>query len=156
MAIYKLIVVGIYQMSRACAPHMRKQGAGAIVNTSSIGGYTGIASSMAYAASKAAINVMTKSLALALGPEIRINAVAPGPIQTRWLRGGLGDEQYQSMLEGAAAAAPLKLVPTADQIAESIVWFLTGASVVSGETLIVDAGIHCGQLPNEYNNPDPA
>ena len=59
------------------------------------------------------------------------------------------------MLEMAAAAAPLKLVPTADQIAESIVWFLTGASVVSGETLLVDAGIHCGQLPSEYNNPDP-
>jgi 3-oxoacyl-[acyl-carrier protein] reductase len=145
--IYQVNVVGTYQMTRAVAPIMRRQGRGAIVNTSSIGAFTGIASSIAYAASKAALNMMTQSLALALGPEIRVNAIAPGPIQTRWLKGGLGEEGYQSLLEHAASAAPLKCVPTADQIAESIVWFLTGASVVSGTTLLVDAGIHCGQLP---------
>ena len=153
--IYRVNVVGSYQMIRAVVPHMKKQGAGAIVNTSSIGGVTGIASSMAYASSKAALNMMTKSLALALGPEIRVNAIAPGAIQTRWLRGGLGDEQYQNLLEMAAEAAPLKLVPTAEQIAESLVWFCTGASVVTGEVLLVDAGVHCGQLPAAYNDPKP-
>lgn len=155
LSIYRVNVVGSYQMIRAVAPHMRRQGAGAIVNTSSIGGVTGIASSMAYAASKAALNMLTKSLALALAPEIRVNAIAPGAIQTRWLKGGLGDEQYAAMLTAAADAAPLKLVPTADQIAEALVWFLEGASVVTGEVLLVDAGVHCGQLPAAFNNPQP-
>jgi 3-oxoacyl-[acyl-carrier protein] reductase len=77
LAIYRVNVVGAYQMVRAVAPHMKKQGRGAIVNNSSIGGVTGIASSMAYAASKAALNMMTQSLSLVLGPEIRINAIAP-------------------------------------------------------------------------------
>jgi len=147
LAIYKVNVVGAYQMVRAVAPHMKKQGRGAIVNNSSIGGITGIASSMAYAASKAALNMMTQSLALVLGPEIRINAVAPGAIQTRWLQGGMTPEQYQTFLLNAAAMVPLQTVPTAEQIAEALVWFLEGASVVTGEVLMVDAGLHCGRLP---------
>ncbi len=147
LAIYKVNVVGAYQMVRAVAPHMRKLGRGSIVNNSSIGGITGIASSMAYAASKAALNMMTQSLSLVLGPEIRINAIAPGAIQTRWLQGGMTPEQYQTFLVMAADMVPLKLVPTAEQIAEALVWFLEGASVVTGEVLMVDAGLHCGRLP---------
>ena len=147
LAIYKVNVVGAYQMVRAVAPHMKKQGRGAIVNNSSIGGVTGIASSMAYAASKAALNMMTQSLSLVLGPEIRINAIAPGAIQTRWLQGGMSAEQYQAFLVNAAAMVPLQVVPTAEQIAEALVWFLEGASVVTGEVLMVDAGLHCGRLP---------
>jgi 3-oxoacyl-[acyl-carrier protein] reductase len=147
LAIYKVNVVGAYQMVRAVAPYMKKQGRGAIVNNSSIGGITGIASSMAYAASKAALNMLTQSLSLVLGPEIRINAVAPGAIQTRWLQGGMTPEQYQAFLVNAAAMVPLQVVPTAEQIAETLVWFLEGASVVTGEVLMVDAGLHCGRLP---------
>ena len=155
LAIFKVNVVGAYQMIRAVAPHMKRQGKGAIVNTSSIGGITGIASSMAYASSKAALNMMTRSLALTLGPEIRVNAVAPGAIQTRWLKGGLGDEQYDALLEVAAKGAALKMVPTADEIAESLVWFLEGASVVTGQTLVVDAGVTLGQLQDAYEDPRP-
>lgn len=147
LAIYRVNVVGPYQMVRAVAPHMKRLGRGSIVNNSSIGGITGIASSMAYAASKAALNMMTQSLALVLGPEIRINAVAPGAIQTRWLQGGMTPEQYQTFLVQAAAMVPLQTVPTAEQIAEALVWFLEGASVVTGEVLMVDAGLHCGRLP---------
>jgi 3-oxoacyl-[acyl-carrier protein] reductase len=147
LAIYEVNVVGAYQMVRAVAPQMKKQGRGAIVNNSSIGGVTGIASSMAYAASKAALNMMTQSLSLVLGPEIRINAIAPGAIQTRWLQGGMTPEQYQAFLVNAAAMVPLQVVPTAEQIAEALVWFLEGASVVTGEVLMVDAGLHCGRLP---------
>ena len=147
LSIYKVNVVGAYQMVRAVAPHMKKQGRGAIVNNSSIGGVTGIASSMAYAASKAALNMMTQSLSLVLGPEIRINAIAPGAIQTRWLQGGMTPDQYQAFLVNAAAMVPLQVVPTAEQIAEALVWFLEGASVVTGEVLMVDAGLHCGRLP---------
>lgn len=147
LAIYEVNVVGAYQMVRAVTPQMKKQGRGAIVNNSSIGGVTGIASSMAYAASKAALNMMTQSLSLVLGPEIRINAIAPGAIQTRWLQGGMTPEQYQAFLVNAAAMVPLQIVPTAEQIAEALVWFLEGASVVTGEVLMVDAGLHCGRLP---------
>jgi 3-oxoacyl-[acyl-carrier protein] reductase len=152
LAIYKVNVVGAYQMVRAVAPQMKKQGRGAIVNNSSIGGITGIASSMAYAASKAALNMLTRSLSLVLGPEIRINAVAPGAIQTRWLQGGMTPEQYQAFLVNAAAMVPLQVVPTAEQIAETLVWFLEGASVVTGEVLMVDAGLHCGRLPPSSSN----
>jgi len=142
LAIYKVNVV-----LRAVAPYMKKQGRGAIVNNSSIGGITGIASSMAYAASKAALNMLTQSLSLVLGPEIRINAIAPGAIQTRWLQGGMTPEQYQAFLTNAAAMVPLQVVPTAEQIAETLAWFLEGATVVTGEVLMVDAGLHCGRLP---------
>jgi 3-oxoacyl-[acyl-carrier protein] reductase len=147
LAIYRVNVVGAYQMVRAVAPFMKRAGRGSIVNNSSIGGVTGIASSMAYAASKAALNMMTQSLSLVLGPEIRINAIAPGAIQTRWLQGGMSAEAYQEFLRQAAAMVPLKLVPTAEQVAEALVWFLEGASVVTGEVLLVDAGLHCGRLP---------
>jgi 3-oxoacyl-[acyl-carrier protein] reductase len=145
--IYAVNVVGAYQMIRAVEPHMRKLGAGAVVNNSSIGGVTGIASSMAYAASKAALNLLTKSLAHVLAPEIRINAVVPGMIQTRWLQAGMGEDAYAAMLEGAAKIVPLKKIATADDVAEALVWFLEGASLVTGETLIVDSGLHLGQLP---------
>jgi 3-oxoacyl-[acyl-carrier protein] reductase len=150
--IYKVNVVGAYQMVRAVTPYMKKAGRGSIVNNSSIGGITGIASSMAYAASKAALNMMTQSLSLVLGPEIRINAVAPGAIQTRWLQGTMSPEAYQTFLTMAADMVPLKTVPTAEQIAEALVWFLEGASVVTGEVLMVDAGLHCGRLPPSSSN----
>ena len=82
--IYSVNVVGPYQMIKAVVPYMKKQGGGAIVNDSSLAGINGVGSSIAYVTSKAALNIMTKSLAHVLGPEIRINTVAPGPIQTRW------------------------------------------------------------------------
>lgn len=151
--IYAVNVVGAYQMVRAVTPYMKKQGAGAIVNDSSIGGVTGIASSIPYAASKAALNMMTKSLAHVLAPEIRINAVVPGMIQTRWLKGGMGEEQYQAMLSAQSQALPLKKVATAEDIARVLVWFLTDAELITGETLIVDSGIHLGQLP-PYSSGD--
>ena len=148
--IYAVNVVGPYQMIRAVEPHMRKLGKGAIVNDSSIGGITGIASSIPYAASKAALNLMTKSLAHILGPEIRINTVAPGMIQTRWLQGGLGDEAYQQMLKATEKALPLKRVAKPEDVAEALIWFLEGATLVTGETLIVDSGLHLGQLPRAF------
>lgn len=146
--IYAVNVVGAYQMIRAVEPHIRKT-RGAIVNDSSIGGVTGIASSIPYAASKAALNLMTRSLAHVLAPEIRINTVVPGMIQTRWLKGGMGDEQYEAMLEATREQLPLREVATPEDIAETLVFFLMGAGarLVTGETLIVDSGIHIGQLP---------
>lgn len=153
--IYAVNVVGAYQMIRAVEPHMRKTG-GSVVNDSSIGGVTGIASSIPYAASKAALNLMTKSLAHVLAPEIRINAIVPGVIQTRWLQGGMGEEQYAAFLDTAREQLPLKQIAQAEDIAEALVWFLVGdgSRLITGETLIVDSGLHIGQLPPYSSGED--
>jgi 3-oxoacyl-[acyl-carrier protein] reductase len=134
-------------MIRACAPQMQKQGAGSVVNVSSIAGVTGIGSSVAYAASKGALNTMTLSLARALAPAIRVNGVCPGFIQTRWLRGGLGDEKYEALKSQVEDTTPLQAASTPEEIAEPIVWFLEGAKHVTGELLLVDAGTHLGFGP---------
>ena len=152
--IYSVNVVGPYQMIKAVVPYMKQQGGGAIVNDSSLAGINGVGSSIAYVTSKAALNIMTKSLAHVLGPEIRINAVAPGPIQTRWLKGGMGDEAYSALIEQAENELPLKQVATAEDVAETLVWFLEGAKLKTGEVLIVDSGAHLGSLPKYSSSED--
>ena len=152
-SIYAVNVVGAYQMIKAVVPHMKKAGSGSIVNDSSLAGINSVGSSIAYVTSKAALNAMTKSLAHVLGPEIRINAVAPGPIKTRWLRGGMSDEAYESLIEQAETNLPLKKVASAEDVAEVLVWFLEGAPLITGEILIVDSGAHLGQLPS-YSTDD--
>lgn len=147
LGIYQVNVVGAYQMVRACAPSMKQQGKGSVVMVSSIGSITGMASSIAYAASKAALNLMTKSLAVTLGPEIRVNAICPGMIQTRWLRAGLDDERFEATLKSGTQASPLKKVSTADEVASTIVWLLEGDAIMTGQLLLNDSGVHLGQLP---------
>ena len=142
--LYSVNVVGAYQMIRACAPHMKEQGAGAVVNVSSIAGVAGIGSSVAYAASKGALNTMTMSLARALGPEIRINAVCPGLIQSRWLRNGLGEKRYEETVARIEKTTPLQKASTPEDVAEVVLWLLEGAAHVTGEAILVDAGLHLG------------
>lgn len=146
--IFAVNVVGAYQMVRAVTPPMQQQGKGAIVNISSVSAITGSGSSIAYAASKAALNVMTLSLARALAPEIRVNAVCPGVMQTRWWREGLGEENYDAFISRYAASAPLKTAGTTDSVADPVVWLLEGAEHVTGETIMVDAGSHLGPSPS--------
>ncbi len=145
--IYAVNVIGPYQMTRAVAPQMKAQGRGAIVNISSIAGVMGIGSSIAYAASKGALNTMTLSLARALGPEIRVNAICPGFIQGRWLRSGLGDAAYEAALHAQERTTPLRRAGTPEDMAQAAVWFIEGADLVTGELLIVDAGAHLGAAP---------
>ena len=140
--IYAVNVIGPYQMVRAVAPHMKAAGRGAVVNISSIAGVTGIGTSIAYAASKGALNTMTLSLARALGPEIRVNAVCPGLIQTRWLKEGLGEEAYDRLVSEIEATTPLRKASLPEDIAETAVWLVEGAAHVTGETVIADAGLH--------------
>jgi 3-oxoacyl-[acyl-carrier protein] reductase len=142
--IYDVNVIGAFQMVRAAAAAMKAQGRGAVVNVSSIAGLAGIGSSVAYAASKGALNTMTLSLARALGPEIRVNAVCPGMVKTRWLQQGLGAERYDRTLVGVEASTPLKQASGPDEIAEPVVWLLEGAAHVTGEIISVDAGTHLG------------
>ena len=140
--IFAVNVTGAYQMARAVTPAMKEQGLGAIVNISSGSGFSGSGSSIAYAASKGALNTMTLSLARALAPEIRVNAVCPGVMQTRWWREGLGEENYAGFIERYAERTPLKAAGHPDIVAETVVWLMEGAEHVTGETIMVDAGSH--------------
>jgi 3-oxoacyl-[acyl-carrier protein] reductase len=144
--IYGVNVVGPFQMIRAVAPAMRKHGKGAVVNISSIAGVLGVGSSIAYAASKGALNTMTLSLARVLGPAIRVNTVCPGFVETRWLQAGFG-ANYATIKGNYEANAPLKAVTYPADIADAAVWLLEGAAKVTGEILIVDSGTHLGGAP---------
>jgi len=146
-AIYAVNVIGAFQMIRAAAPQLKKAGRAAVVNISSIAGVMGTGSSVAYAASKGALNTMTLSLARVLGPEISVNAICPGFIDGKWLREGYGEERYKQMLDRYKAATPLHKAATTDEVAAAVVWMLEGSDVITGETLIVDAGVHLGGAP---------
>ena len=145
--IYAVNAVGAYQMTRAARPAMKRGGRGAVVNVASIAGVMGIGSSIAYAASKAALITMTLSLARVLGPEIRVNAVCPGFIQGEWLKKGLGAEAYEKTRASIEASTPLRLTATPETVAESILYFITGGEVITGETLMLDGGMHLSMAP---------
>lgn len=147
--LYAVNVVGGYQMVRACRSLLEAAPRpGAVVMTASIAGVTGIGSSIPYAASKGALNTMTLSLARALAPKIRVNAICPGFIDTPWFGKGLGDQAADRIRANAAAGTPLKVASTADDIAASAVFLGSPASRhVTGETLLVDGGSHLGFAP---------
>lgn len=146
--IYSVNVVGAYQMTRAVTQQMQSQeDGGAVVNVASTAGITGIGSCIAYAASKGAMVTMTLSLARALGPSLRINAVCPGFIEGDWLRDGFGDEKYEKLMAFNRDNAPLKKTATAETVADAILHFISGPQVVTGETLIVDGGRHLAMAP---------
>ena len=103
----------------------------------------GHGSSIAYAASKGAMITMTKSLARALAPEVRVNAVLPGYVGTRWWKDRVGEEAFEKLNEQIAARAPLRKAGMADDVGDAILMFLDPATrLVTGETLLVDAGQH--------------
>lgn len=145
--IYGVNVVGPYQMTRAAVPVMRRTGGGSVVNVASVAGVTGVGSSIAYAASKGALVTMTLSLARALGPDVRVNAVCPGFIQGEWLRSGLGDERYEQIKKSREEGAPMGITVTPEIVAENILTFVVDAPGVTGETLMVDGGHHLSGAP---------
>ncbi len=144
--IYAVNVIGVYQMVRAVTSHMKSAGTGSIVNVSSISGVSGIGSSIAYAASKGAVNTMTLSLARVLAPEIRINTICPGFVGTRWQRDGQGDK-YDAVVQSVEASTPLRHACTAEDIAETVIMMVEGGRYMTGEVLLVDAGHHLDFTP---------
>jgi 3-oxoacyl-[acyl-carrier protein] reductase len=133
-------------MVRACAPAMKRSGRGAVVNVSSVAGKNGMGSSMAYAASKGALNTLTMSLARSLGPAIRVNAVCPGLIDTKWVRDGYGP-RFAAMEARYRQGTALGRLGQPEEVAGVIVWLIEGADLITGETIMVDSGIHMGLIP---------
>jgi 3-oxoacyl-[acyl-carrier protein] reductase len=144
--IYAVNLVGAYQMIRAVAPHMKQQGNGAVVNVSALGSLNGEGSSIAYAASKGALNSLTISLARQLAPAIRVNAVCPGFVATRWMRNLLGEERFDQRVAEMAQITPVGKTAFAEDIAEMILWFIDGPGLITGEVLPIDYGTRFGTL----------
>jgi 3-oxoacyl-[acyl-carrier protein] reductase len=140
-AIFRVNLIGAFQMIRACQPAL-KESRGCVVNISSVAHLLGTGSSIAYAASKAALNTMSFSLARALGPEIRVNVVSPGYVRTPWQVAAHGEEGSLDLERRYADKAPLKAAPDADDVADAVAWLVEGARLVTGEILYVDGGIH--------------
>jgi 3-oxoacyl-[acyl-carrier protein] reductase len=124
---------GTFFCCRAAMPHLRER-QGAIVNVSSVAGLQGHGSSIAYAASKAAVNCLTKSLARAFAPAVRVNAVAPGPVLTRWLADHM--DQVERSLQGT----PMRRAATPDDIADAVVFLALGTTLMTGQVVVVDGG----------------
>jgi 3-oxoacyl-[acyl-carrier protein] reductase len=140
--------IGPFQMVRA-ARSLLEAGATAsgrastVVNVSSVAGISGIGSSVAYAASKGALNTMTLSLARALAPLIRVNAVCPGYIDTPWFTKGRGVDGAAKVRDAVVAKVPLKRASTAEDVAGVVCFLATQqSSNMTGEVLRIDAGAH--------------
>lgn len=150
--IFRVNVTGTYMMSRAVWPTMKKQWEehkerGSIVNVSTNATVTGNGSSIPYVASKGAVNTLTLMLARMFAPAARVNTICPGFIQSRWLLNGLGEAEYNKMKDDMEQRTLLRQAGTPEQMAEAALFFLTSASNITGEILIVDAGSHLGLLP---------
>jgi len=137
--IYAVNVVGAFQLSRAFVPLLNAQG-GAIVNISSVASMMGRGSSIAYMASKGAVNAMTVGLARALGPAVRVNAIAPGLVDSSWLQQGMGPERYAAHLKAWTDTAALAEPITPEDVADAAWWLGAGAAKTTGEVLLLDAG----------------
>ena len=141
LRIYRINVVGPFQMIRACAAALKAQH-GAVVNVSSVAATLGIGSSLAYAASKSALNTMSRSLARSLAPHVRVNSVCPGYVDTPWHHNALGYERAMKVAEHYAGTVPLKDYARPEDVADVIVWLIERARHVTGEEIFVDGGLH--------------
>ncbi|MFI7703720.1 SDR family NAD(P)-dependent oxidoreductase [Nonomuraea sp. NPDC049480] len=135
-------LMGPYYCARAFAPDLRAA-RGAVVNVSSIAGILATGSSIAYSVSKAALLQLTRDLAVALGPEVRVNAVAPGIVATRWHIDRVGEQGFTEMAAREEAKAPLRRTARPEHIAQ-MVTALVEADMVTGEVLVGDGGRHLG------------
>lgn len=136
--VFAVNVRGLFQVTRACVP-MLKEAKGCVVNTASIVGLRPGPQPLPYAASKAAVVNLTKTLAWNLGPEIRVNAVAPGWMEGDWMKRMLKDK-YDDLMGKRAKATPLKRVVSADDVAETMMSLIESNRFVTGEVIVIDGG----------------
>lgn len=134
-------IKGAFRCARAAAK-LLEAGGGMIVNVSSISGVLAPStmSSLAYGTAKAALIYMTRGLAVALAPKVRVNCVAPAFTDTPWMSQHFGAE-YQQVMGKAAAGYPLQRIASPDDIAGAILGLITGGDFITGQTLIVDGGL---------------
>lgn len=132
--IFEVNVVGTWQVTVAAVPHLRASGSGQVVNVSSVAGVRPVGSSIPYACSKAAVNHMTRLLANTLGPQVRVNAVAPGLVDTPWTA------DWHAVREVVQARAPLRRSADPVDVARAVLGLMT-ADYVTGEVLVVDGGL---------------
>ena len=139
--IYGVNLIGTYQMIRAALPALKQAEAASVVNTSSIAGLSGMGSSMAYAASKGALNTLTLSLARSLAPEVRVNAVCPGFVDSEWWARQHDEETIEKLRARARATTPLRRVVSSEDVAEAIMLFALGGRSITGQMLVIDNGM---------------
>ena len=125
---------GAFYCSRAAVPLMRRNGGGSIVNNASASAYNAAGSSIVYSASKAAMVNMTKSLARALAPDIRVNAIAPGLVHTRFA--GWPDEAF----EQGRQHSPLGRIASVEEVASTVLFLAADATAITAETILIDCG----------------
>ena len=133
-------VVGAFRCARAFASALRRSD-GAIVNIASISAHRGIGSSIPYGVSKAALVQLTRSLAVALGPQVRVNSVSPGTVATRWQIDHHGEEQFGELTAREREATPLARTAQPEDVAAAVLGLLS-ADMVTGVDVIVDGGKH--------------
>jgi 3-oxoacyl-[acyl-carrier protein] reductase len=136
--VFAVNVRGLFQVTRAAVPLLKKS-QGCVINTASIVGLRPGPQPLPYAASKAAVVNLTKTLAWNLGPEIRVNAVAPGWMEGDWMKRMLKDK-YADLMEKRAKATPLKRAVTADDVAETMMSLIQSNRFVTGEVVVIDGG----------------
>lgn len=132
--LYDVNVVGTWQLTVAAMPHLRETGAGCVVNVSSLAGVRPTGSSIPYATSKAALNHLTRLLANTVGPEVRVNAVAPGLVDTPWT------EDWDAIRAAVHATAPLRRSAQPDDVASVVLSFID-SDYVTGQVWVVDGGL---------------
>lgn len=137
--VFAVNVRGMFQVTRAALPLLRQAASPAIVNTASIVGLRPGPQPLPYAASKAAVINLTKTLAYNLGPQIRVNAVAPGWMEGDWMKRMLKDK-YGDLMGRRAKMTPLQRCVSADDVAETILSLIEGNRFVTGEVIVIDGG----------------
>lgn len=143
--VYRVNLIGMFQMTRAAAPLLRESASpsrsAAVINVSSLASLNGTGSSIAYAASKGAVNTLTLSLARNLAPHIRVNALAPGMVDDGLPRRVLGEEAYAKVVDSMTTAAPLKRVSQPGEVAD-LAWFIAAhAPAMTGQVIALENGL---------------
>ncbi len=141
MRIMAVNVIGAFQCARAARAALAAAGSGEIVNVSSVAGVAGIGSSIPYAASKAALNNLTVTLARVFAPTVRVNAVAPGFITSRWLQDGLGAQVYAQVKKRTEDSVLLQRVLDPEDVAATILGIITGSDLLTGQVIVLDGGL---------------
>jgi len=136
-------LVGPFQCTRAAAGLLKAGDGGEVVMTSSVAGIVGIGSSIPYCASKAGLNNLTVTLARVMGPNVRVNGVAPGFIDGEWLQEGLGPA-YEPIKASMEQKSPLGKVVTPEDVAAAILALITGPDLITGHVVPVEGGMLIG------------